>query len=535
MRVMTFWTIGNQHAEKVFCGMYLPDDTTFAKTGGGHESWIEPGKPLDMEVDFESCRIVFWKAPPFLGIGTKLAEPALVTTDRPVTLTRELTVVQPDEPEFSDPRHVGPVVFMTAMEFNNALRGIVLTGLGKIPEVGGAISAILGLIWSEQKHDLIAESEERMRRWVQGRFDDFDRSLLQAKLSGLRRILNEYTNAIGRSERHDWFNKSLAACEETLPWFTERTFTPGTSALACALGTIHLTLLRERIVHPRDIFGDEVVNIDGFRTSLKETLALYQHYILDVAVPGELKSRQERIVETDFGTQPDLGPLFLRDWTTREVHRFRHSSEANSGRAQNQRVCVEYYREQAVGALARQLRESLVHTAMLWTLLDPDRQDERPLPLDGVTWNAALAGLGYMYGNTHLHDHDDAERKRVGRITEIDVLEQGAILGLTFKGTEGHVGHGIATKGNTHTVKVPANAFLSRIETWFDFDLFGIRFHFSDGSAQGPFGVPARGKVHQTAEFPLHHITAIGIGRRMQELRCGFSPVPDYYERLAER
>ncbi|TXI49247.1 MAG: hypothetical protein E6Q50_08650 [Lysobacter sp.] len=66
-----------------------------------------------------------------------------------------------------------------------------------------------------------------------------------------------------------------------------------------------------------------------------------------------------------------------------------------------------------------------------------------------------------------------------------------------------------------------------------DIDLFGIRFHFSDGSAQGPFGAYTRGEAHQTAEFPLHHITAIGVGQGMQELRCGFTPLPDYYERLA--
>jgi hypothetical protein len=535
MRVMNFWTIGNHYTEKVYYGMYQPSDTSFAKTGGGHEGWLESGKALDMEVDFPKCKIIFWKDPPVWPFGaTKLAEPALVTTDRSVTFTKQKTIVQSAEPEFSDPEHIGPVVFLTSMDVNNAARGIVLAGLGKIPAIGEAVSAILGFLWSEEKTDLVAASEQRMKQWVQGRFEDYDRQFLQAKLSGLRRLLDEYRNASDIPERARWFDASLGACEQALPFFTEREFTPGTSALATALGTIHLTLLRERVVHPNELFDDKHVNMENFRKSLKNTLKTYQDYILNVAVPGELKSRQERIVETYFGKTQSAGPIFLRDWATREVHRFRFSSQANSNRIQDQSVCVKYYREQAEGSLARQLQENVVHTALLWTLLDPDQQNTHPLPLDGMTWSSALAGLGYMYGNTHLHDYNDAVVKKTGRITEITVFEDGAIHGLGFKGTEHSSDHNVSTKGRKHAVKVPANAFLTSIETWFDYELFAIKFHFSDGTSQGPFGTPARGKVHQTAEFPLHHITAIGIGQRMQELRCGFTPFPDYYERLAE-
>jgi hypothetical protein len=421
---------------------------------------------------------------------------------------------------------------MTAMDFNNTARSIVLAGLGKIPEVGGAIAALLGFVWSEEKEDLIATSEARMKRWVQGRFEDYDRQFLQAKLSGLRNLLDEYANALDLPERARWFDASLGACEQALPFFTERDFTPGTSALASALGTIHLTLLRERVVHPEKIFDDKHINIDHFKEVLKKTLTIYQDYILKVAVPHELAARDEQIEKTNFNKDPQGGPLFLRDWVAREVHRFRYNPQAKSSLPQNQHVCELYYREQAKGSLARQLQENVVHTALLWTLLDPDRQHERPLPLDGVTWNAALAGLGYMYGNTHGHEHNDAVMTKVGRITEITVLQDVGILGLEFKGQAGRSGQSLGNQGTPHVVKVPAGAFLTRIETWFDSDLFGIQFHFSDGSKQGPFGTPTRGSVHQTAEFPLHHITAIGVGKRMQELRCGFTPLPDYYERL---
>lgn len=59
----------------------------------------------------------------------------------------------------------------------------------------------------------------------------------------------------------------------------------------------------------------------------------------------------------------------------------------------------------------------------------------------------------------------------------------GYALGLHFKGDAGDDGHTMETRGRRHVVKVSPGAFLTCVETWFDGDLFGIRFHFSDESA----------------------------------------------------
>lgn len=527
MRVRTFFTIGNQHTDKVFYGMYLPTDTTFVKTGGGHEGWLDAGKAIDMEVDFPECKIVFWKDKPFLGLGEKLADPKKITTDRPVTLTKQKTVVQPDEPDFSDPNHVGPVVFMTAMDVNNLARGVALAVIGKIPSVGGAIAGLMGLIWSEQKRDLIAESEERMKRWVQGRFNDYDRSFLRNTLAGLQNTLNEYQKATGRKERARWYDLSLAACEQAMPFFTKDNYTPGTVALAANLGTLHLALLRERVLFGREILDEDDINEAHFRQSLKQRIAEYQTFINDKAMPGEAKWRQDEIADERVLNNT----RYLTDWVTREVHRF-----SNTGRSQLKQgpsqVCVDYYREQAGASLGRQLQENVVHTSKFWTLLDPDRAGERPIALDSVTWNGPLAGLGYMVGNEHDFKHGDSSEERVGRVTEIVVWAGDRIDGLQFN-AEGRLGRHYGGYGGTRRfVHPPAGTYLMKIETWFDFDLWAVRFHFSDGSASPVFGSPARGGVHQTAEFPLHHITAVRVGSRLEELRCGFTPLPDYYERL---
>jgi len=529
MRVRTFWTIGNEHTDKVFYGCYLPDDTKFVKTGGGNEGWIEAGKAIDKEVDFPKCKIVFWKDKPFMGIGTKLADPAVVLTDRPVTLTKQKKVVQLAEPEFTDPAHVGPVIFITQMQMNNLTRGFFLAVIGKIPEVGGAIAGLLGLLWAEQKvdpNDLIKASEERMRHWVQGRLQEYDRGFLHNTLSGLRANLEEYHKAKGRKERARWFDICLAACERAMPFFVKDAYTPGTIDLAVGVATIHLTLLRERVLFPHEIFDDDVVNEPHFRETLKQTIADYQTFVRDVAIPGELKWRNGEIIDDrEIGNS-----IYLTDWVTREVHAFRFTGRHQIHQGPQQ-VCLDFYRAQARNAYETQLIENTLHTALFWSRLDPDQQNVKPLPLDSVTWVGPLAGLSYAYGNEHDHKFGDVVSNSPGRITEIVVRAADLIDGLQFN-AEGQAGAfaGNPKGGREHSVPVPAGQFLTKVETWFDFDLFAIRFHFSDGTQSQTFGTPGRGGVHQTAQFPRHHVTNVRIGRRMQELSCGFSPLPNFYD-----
>jgi hypothetical protein len=529
MRIRTFFTINNQHTDKVFYGMYLPDDTTFVKTGGGHEGWLDAGKAIEMEVDFPKCKIVFWKDRPFMGLGEKLADAKLVTTDRPVTLTKQKRVEQPSEPDFTDPQHVGAVIFLTEMQGNNLIRGLVIAGIGKIPEVGGAIAGILGFVWPEQKPDLIAESEARMKRWVQGRFEAYDRQFLQNTLTGLRDNINEYLKATGRGERARWFDNALGACQRAMPFFTKSPYTPGTIDLAASVATLHLTLLRERVLFARDIFEDKDINEAHFKESLKKTIGEYQRFIKDVAIPGEMKWRQEQIAD-----QRSIGERrILTDWVTREVHGFSHSGRSQLHQGPSQ-VCVDYYREQAGASLGRQLHENVYHTSLFWTLLDPDQKNARPIALDSLTWNGPLAGLGYMEGNEHDFKHGDSTEERIGRVTEIVVYAGDRIDGLQFN-AQGRLGRHYGGYGGTrYFVHPPAGTFLTKVETWFDFDLWAIRFHFSDGSSGQTFGTPRRGGVHQTAEFPRHHVTAVRVGGRLEELRCGFTPLPDYYEGLMQ-
>lgn len=520
-----FWAVENGFSKEVFYGVFRPGVDTHGTVWQGLKGTIASGEAVDLEVDFQECQIVFWQGNKRGGPKNRLAPEKTVKTNRPVRVNADKTVTQPAQATILDPSLIEPRVFMTVMQFDNMVRGLLLAGLGKIPEVGGAIAGLLGLIWSEKKQDLIAESEDRMRHWVQGRILDVDRRTLRDTLAGLRSNLEEYHHAKGRKERARWFDISLAACESAMPHFTKAEYTPGSIALATSLATLHLTLLRERVVFGREILEDEDINESFFRETLTKTIQEYQAFIKE-AIPKEIAWRKQQF-ENDQQIHSDSS-LILRDKVTRQVHEFRyHGRDVSRPWLQ---YCVDYLMEQAEGTLARQLHESAYIPSRLWSLLDPTNKDDRPLPLDGVTWNAPLAGLGYMHGNEHNHVHGDSDEEILGSISEVVAWVDGRIMGIQFNAPKksGKV-HG-EKKGGQHHVSVPAGALLTRVDTWFDFDLWGIQFQFSDGTKSETIGTPARGGVHQFAELPRHHVTAIRVGRRMQELRCGFTPLPSFYE-----
>jgi len=532
MRIKAMWTLGNETSQKVYWGFYESSDTVFMKSWSGHNGWIEPNSAVDFEAEFDEGKIVFWEGEPTFGIGTKLGGPEKVKTDRPVVLTRDKRVVQ-KEPQFRDVKRVGGAVTpFDGLTENNIRRGMIIAIAGKIPKVGEAIAKGLELVWAEDKPDLIAESEARMKSWVRGVVHAYDRQQLSSHLSGLRGNLREYQNATSPGERRRWLDACLAACNGARPFFFKsmkvEDYTPGTIGLAVDVALIHLMLLRERVLFSREIFGDEAVNLEFHQKQLAQGIADYQRFFQTVAVPGELAWR-----EREIDVKTDLGPWarYVKDWVTREVHSFTRSGRINLPQGPAQ-VCVDFYKAQMVSDYGRELRHNVLEPAALWALLDPARPATAPAPLDARFWAGPYAGLSYAAGNEHGFTMYDSVEQMGQRVTSIRLRVGDRIDALQI-GFDGHDGRlvGNAKGGRPEEVAIPAGAMLTEIETWWDFDLWAVRFHFSDGSSSRVFGKPERGGVHQTARHPDHHVTGVRIGNRMHELYVAFSPLPDYMQR----
>src|SRR6185312_1749721 len=147
-----------------------------------------------------------------------------------------------------------------------------------------------------------------------------------------------------------------------------------------------------------------------------------------------------------------------------------------------------YYLAQAKNSYELELRKNVVDVSKLWSLFDPDQEKTHPIALDRVLWAGPLSGLSFMTGNEHDFGFGDVLEDASGQIEEIYVREYNKIdkLQFNFKGRKGHAVGGDG--GEAHTIKVKEGTYLTRIETWWDFDLHGIRFGFSDGSCTGTLG-----------------------------------------------
>jgi hypothetical protein len=520
-------TITSLYKEEVCYWLFKVTDTTYAGSDGS--GWLRKDESVTIDVGQDEIKIGFRKGGTFFDGW--YAEPAKVKPNRSVTLTEKAQITQPDQEEFPNPSQTNTVNFMDdfRVTVDDTTRQIVLTALGKIPAVGGAVESLMGYIWPEKKpgvEDLIAASEDRMKAWVHGRIAEYDREFLKNKLGGLRKNLTEYLNAQGPKERQTWIDGCLMLFNEAQGFFVKKNYTAGTLSLAFDLATMHLALLRERVVYKREIFGDEG-NLEHFKKVLKDTIAVYQRFVQDVGIPGEMAWREEMMEIRHSG--PDAlnqESHVVRDHASREVHAF-----SKSGRSGDQQVLFRYYKQQALNSYRAALQSNVGDPAQLWTLLDPDQAGSRPIPLDRVVWIGPCTGLLSKGNNDHGANDRQVREDRAGIIKKIYVREYNEVDYLKVF-YESHEGNGVGNPdgGVEHTIELPAGTFVQRVETWWDWELSGIKFDFTDGKTTGKLGDrKSMGRHYQTASYPGHRLSAVRVDGSKCAMWFGFSPRPDYY------
>jgi hypothetical protein len=542
MRVADTFMVTNEYKEEVCYWVANTDDTSYRIAYSDTFGWLKKGEKVRLSLPSGEMKIGFRKGrTPF---SAWFAEPVKVKTNRPVTLGEDRQIRQPDH-EFPNPDSTRAVNFMDEFntQVNDLSRMAVLAAVGKIPTIGAGIAAAVGVIWPEKKptvEDLVKASEDRMKAWVHGVIDEYDRALLKSKVGSLRHNLKEYLDADEQTERQTWLDTCLGQFNDAQELFIGRKYTPGSVGLALDLATMHLALLRERVVKSKEIFGEKKVGIEKHKQALKDALTDYQKFIRDVAIPGEMKWRESMMDIEDF-PQDVLGraSTVIRDHVAREVQSFAKGLGARGGG--DHTVLVHYYKEQALNSYRAALQSNVGDPALLWSMLDPDREHVLPIPLDREpVWVGPSTGLVYKANNEHgARDHRWEDRP--GRITKIHVREWNEVDFLKFY-YEGHEGNGVGNTGGgaPHDVDVPAGKYITRVETWWDWELSGIRFHFSDGTSAGMFGNrTGLGRHYQSASYPNHRLSAVRIegtpayqGRpsKINALWFGFSPLPDYYE-----
>jgi len=82
------------------------------------------------------------------------------------------------------------------IDYNEAAKTVVSTGLGLVPFVGFALSALVTIFWPASKEDVWAEIEARMEALVKRKIADRVWQETRDALAGLRNVVDDYVYVV---------------------------------------------------------------------------------------------------------------------------------------------------------------------------------------------------------------------------------------------------------------------------------------------------------------------------------------------------
>ncbi len=554
MLVRNLWTIHNQNEQQTYAWVFETGDTVFIEAWEGRKYKISAGRATDVEITHDKVKLGFRTGTsafdPWMG------KPVEVPTNRDGVLTADGEAGYLKTQTFQTPDK-GKVIDLIAPEQpNNIGRMIVTWGLGKIPAVGGVLSSAVGFVWKEIKpdiDDLITQSETRMRAWVRGQIDAFDRTKLRDKLAGLHKNLEAFSSFEEPETRREWLVPQLTLFNYVQGQYATKSYTQGTLAMIVDIATMHISLLREAVLFPDDL-AIKHKDRSKYGDLLTGTIKEYQDFILDVALPAELKWRKDRM---EISNKKGLNPteVVIRDHVIRQMHRFAKNMSRNPA-SLDVGVNRDLYVDQALNGYENELKANVGDPARLWTLLDPKHGDARPIAMDRVTWVGPCSGIVHAYGNQHRAEAK-TRLKATGEIRKIELRARGnsdpnrrelEFIKVHFAdGTSKALGTG---SGKTEVLEVPEGVYITEAEAWFDAELDGLRFHTSDGKTSKIYGTakfpvpglgpdrfkPPQPRYTNRASFQNHKLSGIRIDGNTHAAPLGhaiyfaFTPMPDFYD-----
>jgi hypothetical protein len=416
------------------------------------------------------------------------------------------------------------------------------------------MAAILGVVWSEEKDDikdLIYHSERMMREWVRGEINDLKLEGLEDQLHALRINLDAFQKTKDPSSQRikllnclsdfvkamtTFIKKDPRELSETELIELRKKHVQGSVAIAVEIASLHIALLRERVVFRDDMAFPAVDHALG-EQALTDTIDLYQSYFETVAVPAENEWRDKMLETTDFHGTLGGNTYTIEDRVTRQAHRFADVKKGNQRNTQHSYINRDYYLEQAKQSYATSLLANVSDTVALFSLLDPAYAGLPPIDQQRTTWVGPATGLVNKDGNQHDARRDlllDAE----GEITQIDIQSGDAVdhIKVTFKdGSSAQTGN--PQGGTAKSFSLPEGVYITAVETWWDWELTGIQFHMSDGSKSDVMG---KARVHrQYSELPHHRVTGFRFegkpddrtGKRVgNAMSVAFQLEPGFYD-----
>ena len=538
MRIDNLWRIRNNTNDTTWAWIFDGNATVFAAVWKGHLHKLSPGDFIDIEIDLQTAKIGFRDGETVFNAWQ--SDPVAVDTDRDVSLEKgsdmKFRIAFPEHAMFDRTSVTKNVQFMSPAETNDLARMIVLAGLGKIPQAGGIISSIVGLIWAEQKptmESLIKQSEARMRSWVRGQIDMIKRENLKNFSIGLSNNLQEYMLAKTPAAKQEKLSIVIGHFGDKMPFFTNENYTVGTLAAGVEVASMHIALLRERIIFAKQL-GIPDEERDGHIQILDEKISAYQDHVLNIAIPAEIKWRMDNI---DREKIPHVGGYnhYLRDHVSRQIFFYADKVIGNSRNSHNSVINRNYYLRQAETSYTNSLLTNVGDAARLWSLLKGKPETLQPVSLDRLAWVGPCTGLIHKGGNQH-GAVEDVKLETHGDIAEVIVRAKDEInyLKLVYRnGSSKAIGK--TNDGSEYKVTLKEGVYVTKIETWWDWELMAISFHLSDGTVTPVQGKTRADMSKQIASLDNHIMSGFKAegnpnAKIGNALSFAFVPHPDFYQ-----
>ena len=534
------FTFVNNTTSSGYFWIFDENDTVYGDPLSGLRDYMAPGQTVRIETDREKVKIGLRLD---AGWSKWIVAPVEVVTNRDVEFSKSNTVHYTSL-AWEGAKESDVVTMMTDPKVNNAARSIVIAALGKIPTVGGALGGLIGLIWQEVEPNvgkMIDDAAARMRDWVRGELAAYDKAKLKAELSGFEEALLTYNSMKSPGSRLRYFENCVSLFDQRRGALLASEYRVGSLALITDFALLNIILIREAVMFPDDL-GIAAADRPVYAKSLTKLIKDYQAYILKTALPAEKATRDSAIevVEGERAVFGNSKSNFVRDAAARQVLHF--SDYYRGGRSSNNSIYnARLYRLQALNRFQTATHVGVEQPTRMWSTLDPSSGITRPIEMNEVTWVGPSTGLIFQKGNSHGADEyqmykgvqsDSLIRQVIVRHgTEIDYL------GFVFDNGK-RVGFGNSKAGKLTTIDVPEGVWVSRIITFWDWELMGVNIELSDGTKSGKLGDSNDNKRwSQVAVLPGHQVCGLKVEGQPAPYKSNghaisfaFRPAPDFYE-----
>jgi len=169
------------------------------------------------------------------------------------------------------------------MNTENAVRKVLISGLGEIPEAGGIISGLVEILWPESQADIWDQIKDQVEALINKKLADLEYQQVKEDLEGLQKVLNDYTKALQHSKSNPTFisekyNVALGQFEVNQKHFMSKGYEVLLLPLLAQMANLHLALLLDG-VSSGNSWGWTPRIIEDMKSYLSSSINTYKKWV----------------------------------------------------------------------------------------------------------------------------------------------------------------------------------------------------------------------------------------------------------------